>query len=602
MIILKNLAYLHLRKVLCLVTLMTISLYAESQSQKLRHFVEDFETGMQHYFNQDLDSAELIGNYAVSYYDSLNRPDKVIIAQLKLTELYQYWRFDDAKAYASLYNALLTLTQNPQLSHSDPYMFVNLGNILVRYDLYNRALLAYREGLKHVVQKQHPDAKVTIYQNIAQIFLTQNAYDSAYFYLGLAQSCISNKLDIIQAQQYYNLSQYFRQLNNQDSTLKYLQLNQALLSKIKPSIINKATKTTAIARQLWYQYSTLAYELEADIEWDRKLRKEAINNYRTAISFAKKAGFMGKLAELINKIGNIYFAEKDYPQAIFCYDSAFEIATQNTKTLQQVTAARMLEKIYDETGKVNMFKLYKSLRIKSEDSLMMQKRRMDAYKDKMKLATASLELSLSNLNRTKSYYEASLKSASRLTQITWMLSGAIVLILLLILRYLYAHKRIASLNQQVAEKELEEVRIKLALKNRELASKAIRLAEVTEYSDALYETLEGLKSSTYNIDSRTTQEITGIIDKISNKSAWKEFENSFEQVHEGFYKNLLNQYPSLTPAEIKICSLLKTNMTTKDIALLTNRSVRTIENTRNSIRRKMHLPTDINLVNHLLKF
>jgi DNA-binding CsgD family transcriptional regulator len=84
--------------------------------------------------------------------------------------------------------------------------------------------------------------------------------------------------------------------------------------------------------------------------------------------------------------------------------------------------------------------------------------------------------------------------------------------------------------------------------------------------------------------------------------AWQEFETRFEMVHQGFFNRLLEQYPGLTPTELKICSLLRLNMSTKDIALLTNRSIGTVDNVRSNIRKKLNLGADANLTCFLLNF
>lgn len=565
-------------------------------------FPDDFDASIRHYFDANLDSAEKLCYHAIRYYDSLGRPEKAIVAHLKLSELYQHWRFNDLKAYTSLYNALLIMTENPQISVTDPYMFVNLGNILFRYELYERALASYSEALNNVNPEEQPNARVTIYQNIAQVFLSMNQFDSALIYLKKAQLSIRLKTDIIQAQQFYNMSEFYFEQHIYDSALFYARKNQQYLKKIKPLIEQRGIESNILVKQLWYQYSTLAYELEGDISLINNQGQSALENYRIALPFTIIEGLQGKQSELYNKIGVLYLDDKNFEQSLQYGDSAFRTAYKYKKNVQLLAAARLLEKISNIKGDRKLFEYYTRIRAEAEDSLTKQKERKDAAIDKMRLATASLEISLRNLNKTKQYYEASLKTATKITRITWILSAAVVVILLLLLRSFYSGKRTAALNQLFAEKELEETKIKLALKNRELASKAIRLAEVTEYSAALYESIENMKTGGEEMTERTANELNGIIDRISSKSAWKQFEENFEQVHEGFYKKLLSQYPDLSPAEIKICSLLKTNMSTKDIAILTNRSIRTIENTRNSIRRKMSLPANSNLVNHLLNF
>ena len=72
--------------------------------------------------------------------------------------------------------------------------------------------------------------------------------------------------------------------------------------------------------------------------------------------------------------------------------------------------------------------------------------------------------------------------------------------------------------------------------------------------------------------------------------------------NEDFFSLLLNKYPELSPVELKLCAYLRLNPSTKDLALITNRSMRTIESTRTNIRKKMNLTSQENLVTHLLSF
>ena len=73
-----------------------------------------------------------------------------------------------------------------------------------------------------------------------------------------------------------------------------------------------------------------------------------------------------------------------------------------------------------------------------------------------------------------------------------------------------------------------------------------------------------------------------------------------EQVHRGFLSRLVARYPALSPTEVRVCSFLRLNITSRDIATLTHRSIRTVENTRNNIRAKMKINPEVNLVSHLL--
>lgn len=69
----------------------------------------------------------------------------------------------------------------------------------------------------------------------------------------------------------------------------------------------------------------------------------------------------------------------------------------------------------------------------------------------------------------------------------------------------------------------------------------------------------------------------------------------FIEVHSDFYTKLTKVFPDLNPNEIKFCALLKLNFTSKDIANFENVSVRTAENRKYRIRKKLNLSSNINL-------
>jgi tetratricopeptide (TPR) repeat protein len=80
-----------------------------------------------------------------------------------------------------------------------------------------------------------------------------------------------------------------------------------------------------------------------------------------------------------------------------------------------------------------------------------------------------------------------------------------------------------------------------------------------------------------------------IEDIIDAEKAQQVFEDSLSILHKPFTIQLKNRFPSLTKMELKICSLLKMNMHSHDIAGLLFTSERTIEWHRMNIRKKIGL-------------
>lgn len=62
-----------------------------------------------------------------------------------------------------------------------------------------------------------------------------------------------------------------------------------------------------------------------------------------------------------------------------------------------------------------------------------------------------------------------------------------------------------------------------------------------------------------------------------------------------FLRLLSSRYPTLTPAELRVCSLLRDNLSTKEMAQILKVSERNIESHRYAVRRKLDLPRGIQL-------
>lgn len=72
-------------------------------------------------------------------------------------------------------------------------------------------------------------------------------------------------------------------------------------------------------------------------------------------------------------------------------------------------------------------------------------------------------------------------------------------------------------------------------------------------------------------------------------NVWEMFRVYFEEVNQRFFDKLYNAAPNLTKSEVRMCAYILTGMTTKEIASLTNRSVRTVDCIKYNIRRKLNI-------------
>lgn len=87
-----------------------------------------------------------------------------------------------------------------------------------------------------------------------------------------------------------------------------------------------------------------------------------------------------------------------------------------------------------------------------------------------------------------------------------------------------------------------------------------------------------------------------------NNHSWEQFEEYFRNVHPNFHENLMGKHPKINPEELKLCYLLRLNMNSKEIAVLTNKELNSVDVARYRLRKKMKIERDIKLHEYMSQF
>lgn len=299
----------------------------------------------------------------------------------------------------------------------------------------------------------------------------------------------------------------------------------------------------------------------------------------------------GVLINYINK-ANLFLEMKKARQALEILeeiqDSPFLV-----DRLIRIEVYRCFLKAYEELNNIQQVLLYQKKVIDLENELN------DSNQDLL-----ALEFEEHFLRQIKEQELTQMSHAlkiSRQQQRMGFLAGLFALFtLIFIIRLFYLRKQKQQLQSKLLEEEGENLRLQLELKERELTSQTIHLQSIGEFADDISSRLTHLRNK---VAGESAEELTLIIKDFKNgipEELWDEFRLRFEKVNEEFYQNLLNIAPDLTPAEIKIASFLRLNLSSKEISRLTNRTSGTIINTRTSLRKKLHLKEDDNLVTFLM--
>lgn len=99
----------------------------------------------------------------------------------------------------------------------------------------------------------------------------------------------------------------------------------------------------------------------------------------------------------------------------------------------------------------------------------------------------------------------------------------------------------------------------------------------------------------------TLKELIFSLQHFNDKPLGDDFRVYFDEVHPGFLMRLSRQF-ALSKSDLRLCAYLHLGMTTKEIAALTFKEVRSVESSRNRLRKKLGLPPESNLQQFLEKF
>ena len=167
--------------------------------------------------------------------------------------------------------------------------------------------------------------------------------------------------------------------------------------------------------------------------------------------------------------------------------------------------------------------------------------------------------------------------------------------------------------KQQEEQEKEMMRLKnkkleteLKMKSNELANSVMNIVEKNEIfnlvNNGLSKIISDLKEEGDDVINKKLRQLQiKIRQNVSQDDHWKKVESNFDVVYEDFFKKLTEIYPDLSKTERKFCALLRMNLSSKEIAQLTNIAPRSVEIARYRIRKKMNLERNDNLIDLLQK-
>ena len=78
------------------------------------------------------------------------------------------------------------------------------------------------------------------------------------------------------------------------------------------------------------------------------------------------------------------------------------------------------------------------------------------------------------------------------------------------------------------------------------------------------------------------------------------FKLFFEEVHAGFFEDLIKKHPKLTAHDLRHCALIRLNLSIEETSTIVGISADSIKTARFRLKKKMDLDSQTDLLEHLM--
>jgi len=529
--------------------------------------------GNSYYYEGLLDST--LAYYKKSYELFLKTNDTLEIASA-INRLGLIFRVknDYQKAY-SYFMQSLELNKKINNTKGIADLYNNLGIISERLGKEEEAIKYYQKSLR--LYKTLPEKRNYIYDiasvtnNIASYYSNREVYDSAFFYIRKAIHLhikLNNKVDLCTS--YNNYGHLFYFLGNTDSALFYFNksLNLAKEINVKKeeffalknlASIYRERKQYAIAKEMLY--SALAIQLEVGSPYNLSEIYLSLSNLFSDLKMCDSSFFYYKKHVVLK---DSVLSAKMYAQ-IHQIKENYEILQRDKKIILlkknaeiKNTYNKLLIAIIAIVVIISLWFLYF---LKTKNSILRKNKLLLEQKNKLS------KIEIENKEKENKLLAESVKKQNEINR----------------------------LQKIQYEKELKH-------KNRELASVTMHILSKNKILSNILNALNKLKKQPELAPDEINKIIKGIKNSISMDADWEQFKMHFDQVNKGFFTKLLNKHPGLTKTDLKLCAYLRMNLSTKEIAQMMNITVAGVHKSKNRLRKKLNIGSDVNITNYLIQF
>ncbi len=473
-----------------------------------------------------------------------------------------------------------------------PWLTINIGNIFFNQGQYDKALERYDLSMHYFSQLDSLLPKIrglsTTYNNIALVHIELQNYNLALEYINKAfQLRVNNNFNPVDiAHSFKSLSELYFIWNMQEKGNFYLTKTDSVNNLMQKLRYTKYKDYDDLPFKLSENYLGNCYEYKGEYLFKQKRFFQALNAYSKASNYY--GDFTFQKVSLINKKANVYFMISDYENCLKVIEECIILSKEQNLQNEEEKALELKIKVLNKLGNSSKIDITVDEILKNKDY---------RYSVQIDQLLSGLESKNEILIKKREIEEQKQKN-SRIVFIS------IIVILILgfatayfLSRKVYLDKQMIIVNQSenLAKSELEH-------KKRELAAIS---ANIVQENEQVSNILKDLKYYTSLLNNEKDKNLFLPLIKSINRILTEKrkdnlYADQFNAAYPGYLEYLTRTYSNLTTADLKLCTFLRMNLNTKEIAEIMGLSVRSVESRRYRLRKKLKLSKDSDLVSNLI--
>ena len=172
----------------------------------------------------------------------------------------------------------------------------------------------------------------------------------------------------------------------------------------------------------------------------------------------------------------------------------------------------------------------------------------------------------------------------------------------LIKQKLYVTERLSK-EKEVLQLRYDQISENQQQQNKKWAYISLKNQTLKDELKTIHTNLLDIKSIQPNLNNtQLTKAIQSLNEQINGLNETEGFNDNINILFDDFVKRFADNFQKLTSTDIRICALIRMNKSNKEIAKQLNIALGSLETSRHRIRKKLSLPTDVNLNDFILRF